>query len=80
MSRSVWCSAYSNSYTYTQFSGKTGVLMASPIYVKVKSEFSLKKKGKYTGRELHGHTVSVTPLGPERAVPDDGRPSCHGLS
>lgn len=44
MSRSVWCSAYSNSYTYTQFSGKTGVLMASPIYVKVKSEFSLKKK------------------------------------
>lgn len=29
--------------------------MASPIYVKVKSEFSLKKKGKYTGRELHGH-------------------------
>lgn len=54
--------------------------MASPIYVKVKSEFSLKKKESTQGENFTVTTVSVTSLGPERAVPDDGRPSCHGLS
>lgn len=80
MSRSVWCSVYSSSYTYTQSFGKTrGVLLASSICAKVKSEFSPKKSESTQGVNFMITTVSVAPLGPEWAVPK-GRSSWHGLS